>query len=267
MHPAGADEWVRIVAVPTTLSAAEFTWWGGGLDPVQQTRKPYSHPYLVPQHIALDPEATRATPHELFLSSGMKAIDHAVERLATLRQDVLTELHSTRSLELLADGLVAVAGDADDMAARLRCLTGMALAMSSPASGGKVGASHALGHALGALNGVPHGLTSCVLLPAVLRWNQNINEHRQAAIAAALGRPDVCAVDALADLVATLGLPGRLRDIGVPRTDFDRLARRAFTDMAIVGSPRTPASARERHRMWARSQLAGVRPTPPQRQR
>jgi alcohol dehydrogenase class IV len=172
MHPPGIDGWTRIVAVPTTLSAAEFTWWSGGLDTATRKKRPYSHPHMMPRHVALDPAATLDTPRELFLSSGMKAVDHAVERLATLRTDVLTEVHCARSLELLWQGLTSVSADPDDLDARLRCQTGMALAMASPASGAKVGASHALGHALGAHNGVPHGLTSCVLLPAVLRWTE-----------------------------------------------------------------------------------------------
>jgi len=66
--------------------------------------------------------------------------------------------------------------------------------------------------------------------------------HGQRRIARALGHPDGRPADTVADLVSALGLPGRLRDVGVTRGDFDRLAARAFSDPVLVGNPRTPAS-------------------------
>ena len=241
MYPEDAQEWVRIHAVPTTLSAAEFTWWAAPLDPERRRRR-FVHPYLAPQHVALDPQATLETPRELFLSTGMKAVDHAVERLAAPGLDLLTELHATRGLEMLGRGLRSVAARPDDLNARLDCLTGTALTMSSPAAGARVGSSHALGHALGALLDVPHGLTTGVLLPSVLRWSRRPDGSGQEHIAQALGDPHAHAADLVADLVSALGLPGRLRDVGVTREDFGRLATRALSDPVVVGSPRMPDS-------------------------
>jgi maleylacetate reductase len=242
MHPAGIDQWPVVAAVPTTLSAAEFTYWGGVFDPGTLTKVAYSHPYMGPRYIALDPAATVSTPRALFLSSGMKAVDHAVERLATIDIDPLSEAHAEKSLRMLATALRAVAADPAGLEARLDAQTGMAIGMASPATAVKVGASHALGHALGAHNDVPHGLTSCVLLPSVLRWCEETNPRRQAVILAAMGGREETAADAVARLVADLGLPGRLRDVGVEPAQFAAVAEKAFTDMAIVGSPRRPGS-------------------------
>ena len=77
------------------------------------------------------------------------------------------------------------------------------------------GASHGIGHVLGGTAGVPHGYTSCVMLPPVLRFNEPVNAERQAWVSEALGRPGVQAADAVAELIASLGLPGTLRDVGV----------------------------------------------------
>ena len=80
------------------------------------------------------------------------------------------------------------------------------------------GASHGIGHVLGGTADVPHGYTSCVMLPHVLRFNAPVNAERQAWVSEALGRPGVPAADAVAALIAGLGLPGTLRDVGVGRT-------------------------------------------------
>ena len=86
------------------------------------------------------------------------------------------------------------------------------------------GASHGIGHVLGGTAGVPHGYTSCVMLPHVLRFNHPVNAGKQARVSEALGRPEVPAADAVAELIAGLGLPTRLRDVGVKPEQLDRIA-------------------------------------------
>ncbi len=107
-------------------------------------------------------------------------------------------------------------------------------------AGTGVGASHAIGHVLGAF-GVPHGATSGVTLPAVLRWNAEIDVGRQSRIAAALDH-DGSAADAVAELVDRLGLPSRLRDLGVARAALPALAAKAFSDPPMRTNPRQPAT-------------------------
>ena len=62
------------------------------------------------------------------------------------------------------------------------------------------------------LAGVPHGYTSCVMLPHVLRFNEQVNSEKQARVSGALGRPGEPAADVVAGLIAGLDLPTRLRD-------------------------------------------------------
>ena len=237
-RPPDEASWTRLVAVPTTLSAAEFTWWGGVLDPERGKKAPFAHPLAIPLAIVLDPAAALTAPLALFTSTGMKAVDHSVERLCAPRLDPLTEAHATQSLRMLARGLPLVAADPGDPAARHDCQVGMALGMIGPATGAKVGACHAIGHAMGAHAGVPHGITSCVLLPAVLRWNRGVDTGRQELISAAMGRPGVHAADVVHDLVAALELPTRLSDIGLARADLPLIAEKTLGDMALGGNPR-----------------------------
>ena len=238
LRPVDESRWLRLVAIPTTLSAAEFTWFGGAYDPERRVKDPYGHPMMVPQAIILDPATTLATPLPLFLSTGMKAVDHAAERLASLRVEPLTEALATQALRLLSRGLPRVLESPADLDARLDCQKGMAIAMVGPSAGVGVGASHAIGHVLGGHSGVSHGHTSCIMLPAVMAWNRIANGDRQKVISEALGRSGADAGTALADLVRRLELPQKLRDVGVRREDFSAIAEKVLHDFAIRGNPR-----------------------------
>ena len=88
------------------------------------------------------------------------------------------------------------------------------------------GASHGIGHVLGGTAGVPHGYTSCIMLPHVLRFNHPVNAEKQARVSEALGRPGEPAADVVAGLIAGLGLPTRLRDVGVKPEQLDLIAER-----------------------------------------
>jgi maleylacetate reductase len=238
VRPADEASWLRMIAVPTTLSSAEFTWFGGAYDPAQRVKEPYGYPMMMPQSIILDPAITLSTPLSLFLSTGMKAIDHAAERLASLVIEPFTEAISIQALRLLARGLPRVRDNQADLQARLDCQMGMAIAMAGPGAGVGVGASHAIGHVLGGHSGVAHGNTSCVLLPSVMRWNRSANEARQKSISEGLGRPGLDAGTALAELVERLQLPRRLREVGIRREDFPTIAEKVMHDFTIRSNPR-----------------------------
>jgi len=110
------------------------------------------------------------------------------------------------------------------------------------------GASHGIGHALGGVAGVPHGHTSCVMLPAVLRYNASVNADRQSLVAEALGRPGAAGAEAVGDLIASLGMPRTLRDVGVRREQFDRIAEVAAENFWVKTNPRPirgPSDVRE----------------------
>jgi maleylacetate reductase len=70
-----------MVAIPTTLSAAEFTAFAGVTDVSRRAKEGYGHPLLAPRAVVLDPAMTLSTPPQLWFSTGMKAVDHAVEQL------------------------------------------------------------------------------------------------------------------------------------------------------------------------------------------
>jgi len=108
-----------------------------------------------------------------------------------------------------------------------------------------MGASHALGHVLGGSAGVPHGYTSCVMMPAVLAFNAQVNADRQAEISAALGAAGQPASEVLDRFIGGLGLPRRLRDVGVKREDLQRIATNCMLDDWTFSNPRPIQGAQE----------------------
>ncbi|MFN0040789.1 MAG: iron-containing alcohol dehydrogenase [Burkholderiales bacterium] len=108
----------------------------------------------------------------------------------------------------------------------------------SSMSGLPFGASHGLGYLLGVLKGVPHGITSCVTLHAVLRWNQSVNADRQREVASAFGKTTDSAAEAMEQFVRSLGLPSRLSQIGITRDEFAAIAARYDGTGPIKTNPR-----------------------------
>ena len=247
--PVDPSDWrdlpaLRMIALPTTFSAAEASWFGGVTDPVAHIKQGFGHAAMVPRAVVYDPALTLSVPLAVLLATGMKAVDHAVERLSGRAAYPLSDALAAEALALLASGLPAVVADPSDLGARSACQQAAWLSMAGLGAGATVGASHAIGHVLGAY-GVPHGATSGATLPAVLRWNFASNGDRQARISAALGEAGASAADAIARLVSRLGLPSRLRDLGVELAALPAIAAKAFTDPPMRSNPRQPADAGE----------------------
>ena len=238
---------VRSIAVPTTLSAGEFTWFAGCTDTVNHRKQSYGHGLMMPRTVILDPAVTVHTPEWLFLSTGIRAVDHAVEDICSINPTPFSDGMSLQALRLLARGLVAVKNDPTDMAARLDCQLGSWMSIMGSQNGVAKGASHGIGHVLGGTADVPHGYTSCIMLPHVLRFNEPVNAARQKWVSEALGRPDLSAGDAVAALIASLGLPGTLRAAGVRADQLDAVAVGSMHDRWIHTNPRKiegPATVR-----------------------
>jgi maleylacetate reductase len=233
---------VRMISVPTTLSAGDFNPLGGCTDPRRQVKQAFMHPLLVPRAVILDAAITVHTPEWLWLSTGMRAVDHAVETLCSLACNAYTEGAARQALRLLGEGLRRSKARADDLEGRQLCQLGMWLSMAGFEGGVPMGASHAIGHVLGGTCGVPHGYTTCVMLPSVLRYNLGADAARyaarQAIVSEALGRPGEPAADVVGALIAELGLPRTLRDVGVGPERFPEVATHAMHDRWIHTNPR-----------------------------
>jgi maleylacetate reductase len=229
---------VRSITIPTTLSAGEYTASAGCTDTARHVKESFSHPMMMPRTVILDPDASVHTPEWLLLSTGIRAVDHAVEDICSINGQPIAEGASFHALRLLGNGLPAVKGDPSNLEARLDCQIGAWMSMVGSQTGVSKGASHGIGHVLGGTAGVPHGYTSCVMLPHVLRFNHPLNAGKQARISEALGRPDEPAAEVVAELISRLGLPARLRDVGVKPEQLDIIAEGSMHDRWVHTNPR-----------------------------
>lgn len=238
---------VKQISVPTTLSAAEYTGIAGVTNDDTHVKSLWRQAEIAPTAVVLDPDITRHTPDWLFLSTGLRAIDHAVEGFCALEANDYTDAQAAQGLSLLVKGLSAVAHDREDLDARLDCQLGAWMAMCPLACGVPMGASHGIGYVLGAGYAVPHGYTSCVMLPAVLEWNAETNRHRQDELATRAGL-DTPLSSVIRELVNRLGLPTNLDAIGVAADQDESVAVRSLDTPWVPRNPRAivqPAQVRE----------------------
>ncbi len=229
---------VRQITVPTTLSGGEFSSHAGCTDPRTKMKQGYNHPLLVPRTVVLDPAPTVHTPEWLWLSTGIRALDHCVEGICSVRTNAFCDGAFLHALRLMSTAYPRVKADPGDLRARLDCQFAAWMSMIGAGAGVPKGASHAIGHVLGGSCDVPHGYTSCVMLPAVLRWNEPVNAERQKLVSEAMGRPGVPASEVVADFIAGLGLPRRLAEVGVGPDRFDLVAKNAMHDRWTHTNPR-----------------------------
>ena len=237
LAPLDSDR-MRMTAVPTTLSAAEFTSSAGITDMQRKVKLSFSHPRMAPLAAILDPAATLETPMELMLSTGMRAMDHAVEHWCSIRPHPVTDGLGLQAMGMLAANLPAIKARPDDLEPRLNSQLAAWLTQVPGEHLAPNGASHGIGYILGGYAGIPHGITSCISLAATLEWNEPVNAERQRAIAEKLGRPGERACDAMRDFVKSLGLPTRLAEIGITADRIPELARQYDGTGPISTNPR-----------------------------
>ena len=239
---------VRQISVPTTIAGGEFSALAGVTNQRTKVKEMLRHELVMPRAVILDPAVTLHTPEWLWLSTGIRAVDHCVEGLCSREAHPFADAQALKGLSMLAQALPRVKADPNDLDARMDCQIGTWLSMGPLSMGVPMGASHGIGYVLGAEFGVPHGYTSCVMLPSVMRWNKSDNAERQALVSTAMGKPGQDAADVLDSFIRDLGLPRSLQDVRIGPEQFDRIAQQAMATPWIPRNPRKidgPAQVRE----------------------
>ena len=236
----------RQVSIPTTLSAGEFNMGGGNvLDDQAGHKIRVRCPGLYAHLIVLDPDMTEGTPDWLWLSSGVKALDHCIERLYCKGSQPATDATCLKGAELLFKYLPQSSESQNNPEARLQCLVGAWLSMMGAPSVGS-GLSHAIGHVVGVKYNVGHGYTSCITQPYVMEFNRPASADKQAMLARAAGidtrgMSDEIAATAAArvvdEFILGLGMPHRLREMEIPREDLPAIAALTLEDGPSRNNP------------------------------
>jgi alcohol dehydrogenase class IV len=234
---------IPVVIIPTTLSGGEFNPLSGATDKVVNVKQAYVHPAMTPRAIILDPAVTVHTPEWIWLSTGVRSLDHCFETLGSLGSNDYWDGEALNGLRLLSEGLTRVKANPADLEARQKAQIGAWCSMIAIVAGLPMGISHATGHALGGSFDVPHGYTSCVMAPFALAFNESVNGHRQKLISQALGDVNTPA-SVLADrLIRSLGMPRSLKEVGVAEKDLQGLTGYIFQDIWCGTNPRPVPNA------------------------
>lgn len=229
---------IRVICCPTTLSGGEFNTMGGVTDDKDNKKQGYTHRMMAPIAIVLDPALTIHTPEWLWFSTGVRALDHALEALGSTHSNHFCDGIAGSAIRLLSSALPDVKADGADLDARLRCQVGAWQSMIPVIGGVPMGASHAIGHVLGGTADVPHGYCSCVMAPSVLAFNESVNGDKQRQISMCMGQPDRAASEAVDEFITALGMPRSLTAVGITEEQLDLIAEYTMLDFWSRTNPR-----------------------------
>ncbi len=238
------------IAVPTTLSAGEYTPAGGATDEKTRIKRATVDPRLQPKVVFNDPELTGATPDWLWVATGMRALDHAIESAYSARRQPFVDALASKAIRLLTEHLdpsIRTRG-ADRIAHRGHCQIAAWCSLFGGFNTG-LGVSHALGHQIGPMWDVPHGVTSCITLPHAMRFMASAAPERFAPIAEGLGLPfDAAAprpaamacADKVAAFIGRFDVPHTLREAGVGHNHLSRIAGAVHEEIDSFGAVGRP---------------------------
>jgi len=207
------------VAVSTTLSAAELAAGAGYTDDAGN-KSGMRDPRLLPDAVIYDAQLTLATPMALWLSTGIRALDHAVEGFLADGLHPFSDVMALEAVRRLFDSLPRAKADPSDISARTenQLAAWFSFTLPGPSAGGL---SHVMGKQIGARYGIPHGVTSCLLLPHVLRYYHAHMPERVAMLSVATGHDPAGRVQGF---VESLGLPQHIAAYGIGEPELRKAA-------------------------------------------
>jgi alcohol dehydrogenase class IV len=177
------------IAIPTTAGAGSETTVAAVItDSATHRKAAINDPFLIPKYAVLDPELTVGLPPYTTATTGMDALAHAVEAYTNKTYNTkLEDKLAKKAVKLIHDNLLTAFEDGFNLEARQNMQLG-AFYAGRAFTRGCVGYVHAIGHTLGGLYGVAHGLAMAVLLPHVMRQYGAAAHKRLAELA------DVCGI-------------------------------------------------------------------------
>ncbi|KAF9529394.1 alcohol dehydrogenase IV [Crepidotus variabilis] len=229
------------IAIPTTLSSAEWSIGAGYTDDAGN-KVAVSSSELAPSGVILDAELTLATPERLWLSTGIRSLDHTVE---TLYRPLVPHPVKVLCYSAMADLFKYLPQSKAhpkslEIRQKLQIAEWMSLWPLKLEKYSALGLSHALGHKLGARYNISHGITSCLTLAPTVLFEAEIAapDHKQYLADALfyLREPSTGSVEGdirrlaklINDLVISLGLQSSLAEYKVPKEDLPQIAGQAL---------------------------------------
>jgi maleylacetate reductase len=233
-----------LIAIPTTYAGSEMTPVFGMTDRAERRKSVRRDDAVLPKLVIYDPEATIDLSAELTASTAMNALAHCVEAIYARDANPLVPPVALDGIRRIVHSLPLCIANGRDIGAREGLLTGAYLAGFSIGNA-TMALHHGICHVLGGRTGVAHGVLNAIMLPHVMRFNADATPDAMGAIAVAMG--ELSAPESIAALVATLPVPHRLRDAGVPETLLESVVAEAAGNSTVKNNPRpvTEADLRE----------------------
>jgi alcohol dehydrogenase len=219
-----------IAALPATASGAEVTP-SAGVRTADGRKLIFSDVKLAGRLIVLDPEANVEVPAAVMLSTGMNGLAHCVEGLYSTTRTPVSTAVALHGIRLFEAALPRVAREPESAAGRAELLAAAHLG-GLVLLNARTCLHHAICHAIGAVTGAAHGDANSVMLPHVAAFNYAV-------------APAEVPVERLRELQAALGVPTRLREIGVPQDALATVARKTMGERGLYFNPRPVRDAGE----------------------
>lgn len=168
---------IPLIAIPTTSgTGSEVTSFAVITDPERHIKYPLISPSLLPDEAILDAELVRSVPPHITADTGMDVFTHALEAFVSINENEFSSALAEKAIQIVGSHLLRTYYDGNDMDARKKmhsasCLAGLAFNSAG------LGLNHGMAHALGATFHIPHGRANAMLLPHIIQYNSNINEH------------------------------------------------------------------------------------------
>ncbi|NYI91554.1 alcohol dehydrogenase class IV [Amycolatopsis endophytica] len=242
-----AADGLPVIAVPTTSGTGAETNGFGVIEDTHARRKVYiGHSSVRPRIAVLDPELTLGLPARATAATGVDALVHGTESLASLGATPMSVAYAQQAVTLVARWLPVAHRDGTDLEARAQLMWGAHLAGQALTLSG-LGLVHGIGHAITAHTGTPHGIALAAVFEEVIAFNAAAaaaaHEQTARALAAPGGDGTAATLAAVRELSGPLEIRKPLRHLGVERDMLPDLARAAVQDPVTRNNPRTPSAA------------------------
>lgn len=243
-----ASDGLPVIAVPTTAGTGAETNGFGVTEDVRARRKVYiGHSSVRPRVAVLDPELTLGLPARVTAATGLDALVHGIESLASRGATPFSAAYATQAVTLVGRWLPAAYRDGGDLEARSGLMLGAHLAGHALTLSG-LGLVHGIGHALTAHTGTPHGVALAAVLEEVMAFSATAAAAAYETTARALHAtpaPDWpgAAIEAVREISGGIEIKRPLRELNVTRQDVPAIAAAAVADAVTKNAPRLPSEA------------------------
>lgn len=252
-HDRLTQKQMPLIIIPTTSgTGSEVTLVSVIANPEKGEKMLFTSPLLQPTLTILDPHMTLSLPPHLTAATAMDALTHAIEAASCLQKNPFSDTYAEVALKLISENILTAVKDGSNMDARHH------LALASTAAGvafsnSMVGAVHGIGHTVGAISHVHHGMAMAILLPHVMRYNTSKVAHLYAEILPWVS-PDknsqqLSHEEATKQLINWIdeknkslnklcGMPITLKQAGVKEEDLETIANQSLNDGAMIANPK-----------------------------